>query len=67
MLVAKTHSCKDSLLQISFAEGRPLVNETYISPSSMGKTFENSVTQITWSSLVISSLALTLKKGQKYY
>ena len=31
-----------------FAPGLPWVKETYISPSSIGSTFENSVVQITY-------------------
>ena len=55
-----THQIENNLININlflntssvgerdFAEGRPWVRETNISPSSIGRTLENSVVHITW-------------------
>ncbi len=47
MLVAVIHCCRSWFEKRSLAEGRFLSSETKTSPSSMGRTLENSVAQMT--------------------
>jgi hypothetical protein len=57
MFVAVNQFSITSLCWMLFSLGLPLVNGTKISPPSIGRTFENSVAQMTLSSAFILALA----------